>query len=43
MPPLQYLALHWNAKISSADLQALSHGISAPANVVSIAPALLSD
>jgi cytochrome c len=24
MPPLQYLALHWNAKISNADLQALS-------------------
>jgi cytochrome c len=24
MPPLQYLALHWNAKISSADVQALS-------------------
>jgi cytochrome c len=24
MPPLQYLALHWNAKISSVDVQALS-------------------
>jgi cytochrome c len=24
MPPLQYLVLHWNAKISSADLQAIS-------------------
>ena len=24
MPPLQYLALHWSAKISNADLQALS-------------------
>jgi cytochrome c len=24
MPPLQYLTLHWNAKISNADLQALS-------------------
>src|SRR5271170_945486 len=24
MPPLQYLALHWDAKISSADLQAIS-------------------
>jgi cytochrome c len=24
MPPLQYLALHWNAKISKADVQALS-------------------
>ena len=24
MPPLQYLALHWNAKLSKADVQALS-------------------
>ena len=24
MPPLQYLALHWDAKISNADVQALS-------------------
>jgi len=24
MPPLQYLALHWNAKLSEADVQALS-------------------
>jgi cytochrome c len=24
MPPLQYLALHWNAKLSQTDVQALS-------------------
>jgi len=24
MPPLQYLAMHWNAKLSKADVQALS-------------------